>query len=33
MPPGHVAWFEQDTEHFEVSPEEDFNAIMAHISQ
>ena len=33
MPPGHVAWFEQDTEHFEVSPEEDFNAVMAHISQ
>jgi len=33
MPPGHTAWFEQDTEHFEVSPEDEFDAVMAHLSK
>ena len=33
MPPGHTAWFEQDTEHFEVSPKDDFDTVMAHLSK
>ena len=33
MPPGHTAWFEEDTEHFEVSPEHDFDAVMARLSK
>ena len=33
MPPGHTAWFEEDTEHFEVSPEDDFNAVMSQLSK
>ena len=33
MPPGHTAWSEEDTEHFEVSPEHDFDAVMARLSK
>jgi hypothetical protein len=33
MPPGHTVWFEEDTKHFEVSPEVDFKAVMAHLTK